>query len=319
MSLTLTTSASSFPVNSPGEIISAVSEKDILQATLVGDQVCDPFATPTSAFNWADDVEDEFYSDDASEADLDTDEAGARSCSFDVDRFFASDACMFGQYGHYLTTILEEDEDEEEDDNEDDENHEEDDGDDNEEHEDEDEKEEGDRSATTDPTNSTSNRSLLQRIFLANDRSKVASRPSLDDIKEEDEEDGLENDTDETGSLIDSPDPDSESTDSDSDTADFDATNWDDTASTICDLDFNHHDAHFEFMANHFDSLEFSLASISTVDNDERQRAAGDPDSGWVWVEFEDDEQERRLSASLPSRKIWGLDWRQLLRRLFII
>ncbi|TBU59171.1 hypothetical protein BD310DRAFT_925404 [Dichomitus squalens] len=72
-------------------------------------------------------------------------------------------------------------------------------------------------------------------------------------------------------------------------------------------------------MANHFDSLEFSLASISTVDDDERQCAAGDPDSGWVWVEFEDDEQERRLSASLPSRKIWGLDWRQLLRRLFIV
>ncbi|EJF63174.1 hypothetical protein DICSQDRAFT_125702 [Dichomitus squalens LYAD-421 SS1] len=315
MSLTLTTSASSFPVNSPGEIISAVFEKDILQATLVGDQVCDPFATPTSDFNWADDVEDEFYSDDASEADLDTDEAGARSCSFDVDRFFASDACMFGQYGHYLTTILEEDEDEEEDDNEDDENHEEDDEDDNEEHEDEDEKEEDGRSAATDPTDSTGNGSLLQRIFLTN-RPKVASKPSLDDIEEE--EDGSENDTDETGSSVDSPDSDSERTESDSDTIDFDATNWDDTASTICDLDFNHHDAHFEFMANHFDSLEFSLASISTVDEDERQCAEGDPDSGWVWVEFEDDEQERQLSAPSRSGKTWGLDWRQLLRRLFI-
>ncbi|TBU44493.1 hypothetical protein BD309DRAFT_958235 [Dichomitus squalens] len=314
MSLTLTTSASTFPVNSPGEIISAVSEKDILQATLVGDQVCDPFATPTSDFNWADDVEDEFYSDDASEADLDTDEAGARSCSFDVDRFFASDACMFGQYGHYLTTILEEDEDEEEDDNEDDENHEEDDEDHKEEHEDEDEKEEDDRSAATDPT---SKRSLLQRIFLTNDRLKVASRPSLDDIEEEEEEDDLEDGTDETGSSVDSPDPDSESTDPDSDATDFDASDLDDTAS-ICDLDFNHHDAHFEFMANHFDSLEFSLASISTVDDDERQRAEGDPDSGWVWVEFEDDEQERQLSAPSRSGKTWGLDWRQLLRRLFI-
>ncbi|TBU31822.1 hypothetical protein BD311DRAFT_795204 [Dichomitus squalens] len=240
MSLTLTTSASTFPVNSPGEIISAVSEKDILQATLVGDQVCDPFATLASAFNWADDVEDEFFSDDASEADLDTDEVDARSSSFDVDRFFASDACMFGQYGHYLTTILEEDKDQGQDDNEDhDEDHKEDNEDhkkDNEDHkednEDEDNKEDGDRSAATDPTDSTGNGSLLQRIFLTN-RPKVASKPSLDDIEEE--EDGLENDTDETGSSVDSPDSDSERTESDSDTIDFDATNWDDTASTICD------------------------------------------------------------------------------------
>ncbi|TBU39180.1 hypothetical protein BD309DRAFT_1022321 [Dichomitus squalens] len=101
---------------------------------------------------------------------------------------------------------------------------------------DEDNKEDGDRSAATDPTDSTGNGSLLQRIFLTN-RPKVASKPSLDDIEEE--EDGLENDTDETGSSVDSPDSDSERTESDSDTIDFDATNWDDTASTICDLDFN--------------------------------------------------------------------------------
>ena len=212
---------------------------------------------------------------------------------------------MFGEYGHFLTTILEEDEEEDGEGDEDDV-----------------------ASAATDPakptdspkptdatkpTDSTNTRSLLQRIFLDfAPRAKVASRPKLDDIEEEEEAAEPGNVDDEPGSLGGTIDSDSESADSSSVGADTDDTDDDGDTSTLCDFDYEFRDAHFDFVANHLDSLHFSLASVSTVDEGERRRGAEDPDLGWVWIDFEGSE------VSPSAQKARGLGLRRFLRRLFV-
>ena len=69
----------------------------------------DPLASPNPSFDWADDVEQEFYSGDDSDSDSD-DGAGSPK----VDRPFPSGLRSVRESGFSLAAILEEDEDEEE-------------------------------------------------------------------------------------------------------------------------------------------------------------------------------------------------------------
>ena len=68
----------------------------------------DPLASPNPSFDWADDVEQEFYSGDDSDSDSD-DGAGSPK----VDRPFPSGLRSVRESGFSLAAILEEDEDEE--------------------------------------------------------------------------------------------------------------------------------------------------------------------------------------------------------------
>ncbi len=146
-----------------GKLLTTDARPEILQISFAGDEVRDPFATSSSSFGWADDVEQDLYSDRDS-CDTDDDDepevsrADGRARSLSIDRFFASDTRAFGEGGSPLSAMAEDDEDEDDD-------------------------------AGSD-NDSTDARSLVDRIFAngaAPSRYRVASVPSLGAIEEDDE------------------------------------------------------------------------------------------------------------------------------------
>ncbi|KAI1793304.1 hypothetical protein LXA43DRAFT_236194 [Ganoderma leucocontextum] len=250
-----------------GKPPSSDSGPETLQISLVGDEVCDPFATSGSSFDWADDVEHEFYAapdsrdTDTNDYERDVSLADIRASTLSIDRFFASDTRTFGESGSSLSATGEVDESD----------------------------------ISSSATDSADARSLADRIFAggpAPSRYRVASVPSLGAIEEDDESElrGEEEEVDrpQTASLC-----------SDSD----------ESASTACS-----NTEHSDVVApSRFDSLHFSLAPMSTLDED-------DLDSSWVWIDIEDGQVDE--SRTVPqARRCEPRDWRwyQLLRRFFAL
>ncbi|PIL34329.1 hypothetical protein GSI_03104 [Ganoderma sinense ZZ0214-1] len=128
-------------------------------------EVRDSIASSGPSFNWAEDVEQEFYSGDDSD-----DGRGDGAGSLKVDRTYSSGIRSFRESGFSLTAISDEDEDEGEDEDEDEDN--------------------------TTATDSSNGRGLLDidrmfsssRLTTNHRRDRVASVPSLWAIKEEDED-----------------------------------------------------------------------------------------------------------------------------------
>ncbi|KAM5533603.1 hypothetical protein V8D89_012716 [Ganoderma adspersum] len=171
-SLTLNASlALSFPekFRALGKLPNMSIEACILQIPPLTDgEVCDPLASPSPSFDWADDVEQKCYPGDDSDSDSD-DGAGSPK----VDRAYSSGPRSFRESGISLAAISEEEEDEEEEDT-------------------VGEEDVGSGSAATDSTDA---RGLLDtdRMFSSgrparHRRYRVASVPSLLAIKEDDED-----------------------------------------------------------------------------------------------------------------------------------